>query len=196
MVAASRQALIDGITCSPSSGFHHACYRDCGAFCTLNGLLVAAQTMFAEQLVDKVGIVDCDFHYGNGSQNIIDTLDLHDRVRHWTFGRDYDHRTFRLSEFLDELDSTLRDLKTAGCGLILYQAGADMSIDDPLGGAATDKELRERDRCVFATCKELAMPVAWTLSGGYSRDESGGIGPVIDLHRATIEEGLQVFTKA
>lgn len=29
MLAASRQALIDGITCSPSSGFHHAHYASC-----------------------------------------------------------------------------------------------------------------------------------------------------------------------
>ena len=45
MIAATRQAIIDGIACSPSSGFHHAGFDYNGAFCTFNGLLVAVQAL-------------------------------------------------------------------------------------------------------------------------------------------------------
>lgn len=81
----------------------------------------------------------------------------------------------------------------AGVGLIIYQAGADVHVDDPLGGTMTSEEMRERDRFVFESCRELHMPVAYCHAGGYTRDENGGISGVLALHRATLKEAIAVY---
>ncbi|MCX7396167.1 MAG: hypothetical protein NT138_00640 [Planctomycetales bacterium] len=193
MVAASRQALIDHVACSPSSGFHHAGYESGGAFCTFNGLIVAARKLQNEGLVDRVGIIDCDVHYGDGTDDIIQTLDLSSRIRHWTFGAAFGRRAFDQTAFLDELRSALVEMQTEGVRLILYQAGADPHVDDPLGGVMTTEEMRERDKLMFSWCKQLEMPVAVCLAGGYQRDKNGGISKVLALHRATMEEAITIF---
>ena len=74
----------------------------------------------------------------------------------------------------------------AGCDLVLYQAGADPHIDDPLGGWLTTEQLYRRDRAVFEGLQRLGIPVAWNLAGGYQRDEDGGIRPVLDIHDNTL----------
>jgi acetoin utilization deacetylase AcuC-like enzyme len=193
MVAASRQALIDHVACSPSSGFHHAGYESGGAFCTFNGLIVAARKLQEEGIVERVGIIDCDVHYGDGTDDIIQTLDLSSRIRHWTFGAAIGRRAFDQTAFLDELRSALVEMQTEGVRLILYQAGADPHVDDPLGGVMTTEEMRERDKLMFSWCKQLEMPVAVCLAGGYQRDKNGGISKVLALHRATMEEAITIF---
>lgn len=55
----------------------------------------------------------------------------------------------------------------AACDLMLYQAGADAHIDDPLGGWMTDSQLAVRDDIVFQTAKRFKLPIAWCLAGGY-----------------------------
>jgi acetoin utilization deacetylase AcuC-like enzyme len=193
MVAASRQAILDGVACSPTSGFHHARYDSNGAFCTFNGLIVAAEKLRAEGKVDRVGILDCDAHYGDGTQDIIDRLHLQDDIQHWTFGAHFGHRKFQQNRLLIELRGALRKMKAFGATLVLYQAGADPHVDDPLGGYMTSAQMRKRDRVVLEECKALQLAVAFNLAGGYKRDNQGTIAPVLALHRATIEEAQSVF---
>lgn len=197
MVAAARAAMTEGIACSPSSGFHHAGYADNGAFCTFNGQMVAAQKMIAEGLVSRVGIVDCDAHYGDGTQDIINNLKLDDVIKHWTFGRDVEGRrqNFNQEDFLQQLGETLAGMKEDGVELILYQAGADPHINDPLGGTMTTEEMRERDQFVFWTCRELGLPVAYDHAGGYQVEDDGSIPVVLELHRNTALEAIAVLNK-
>jgi acetoin utilization deacetylase AcuC-like enzyme len=193
MVAASYTALIDGIACSPSSGFHHAGYDHNGAFCTFNGLIVAAQRTLQSAAVEVVGIIDCDAHYGDGTDDIIENLKLHSKVVHWTFGKYFRLGSFQQRDLISSLNATLDAMKRSGVGLILFQAGADPHIDDPLGGFMTSAEMRERDSVVLRKCRDLALPVVINLAGGYQFDSNGTIGPVLALHRATIEEALRLF---
>ena len=72
------------------------------------------------------------------------------------------------------------------CDVILYQAGADPHINDPLGGWLTTEQLAERDQIVFTMAKRLGIPIAWNLAGGYQTDEDGGIRPVLDIHDNTM----------
>jgi len=190
MIAASRAALIDGIACSPSSGFHHACYGDGGGFCTWNSLVISALKLIGEGLVTRVGIIDCDQHFGDGTADIIAFLRLEDAILHWTFGEHYGYGTFIQSDFLQDLQQQIDMMRDAGVGLIIYQAGADVHIDDPLGGTMTSEEMRERDRFVFESCRDLHIPVAYCHAGGYTRDENGGISGVIALHRTTLTEAI------
>jgi acetoin utilization deacetylase AcuC-like enzyme len=135
--------------------------------------------------VGRVGIVDFDVHYGDGTDDIIDRLMLGERVNHISPTKLLKSSRTGV-EFLDLIPAWLNQLR--GVDLVLYQAGADPHIDDPLGGWLTTEELRMRDRLVFRTLAELAIPVAWNLAGGYQRDGQGTIRPVLDIHDNTLRE--------
>ncbi len=107
---------------------------------------------------------------------------------------------FRQSEFLDDLNTALHGMKADGCELILLQAGGDiqaggdMHIDDPLGGAATTEELRERDQFVFETCHDNGMACCWNFAGGYQVEADGSIPVVLEIHRNTAREAIRVLS--
>lgn len=184
MVAAARAAYqAEGITCSPSSGFHHAHYDNNHGFCTFNGLIVAARKAIEEFELDAVGILDCDWHHGDGTQDIIDQLSLSESIKHFPSGA---RRLRTASAYFEWLESAVEELVAMDVGLILYQAGADAHRNDPLGGLLTDRELRERDQFVFEQLSKNRIPVAWNLAGGYQRDERGSIDKVLAIHRQTM----------
>jgi acetoin utilization deacetylase AcuC-like enzyme len=79
---------------------------------------------------------------------------------------------------------------------VLYQAGADPHVKDPLGGWLTTEQLRARDAQVFESLASARIPLVWNLAGGYQRDRSGGIGPVLAIHENTAREHLRVFCAA
>lgn len=172
-----------GAACSPTSGFHHARYDKCGGFCTFNGLMVAAQ--LARPKVERVGILDCDFHYGNGTDDIIAHLRLR-FVEHCTTGRIGGPKD--PEAFLEELPTILRGMNPH---LLIYQAGADAHNDDPLGGWMSAQQMRRRDQIVFQFCRQNNVPVVWNLAGGYQED----FQKVLDLHHATMEECLAAFSQ-
>ena len=90
--------------------------------------------------------------------------------------------------FLRELPAIVRGM--ADCNVVLYQAGADPHVDDPLGGLLTTDELQTRDAIVFETLAERRVPVAWNLAGGYLRDPDGSIPKVLAIHENTLRVAL------
>jgi len=184
MLSAAREALNNGIgAIAPCSGFHHAGYDFAGGYCTFNGLMVTAAVLLAEGKASKVGILDFDQHWGNGTQDIIERLQLKDQVVHYSQGGEF-CRPARAETFLAKLSQLLE--RFADCDLVLYQAGADPHIEDPLGGWLTTEQLYRRDRAVFDGLRGLGIPVAWNLAGGYQRDAAGSIRPVLDIHDNTL----------
>ena len=84
MLAAAREALANGrVAVAPCSGFHHAGYDHGGGFCTFNGLMVTAMTLLSEGLVNRIGILDLDQHWGDGTQDIIKRLGAKETIRHY-----------------------------------------------------------------------------------------------------------------
>ena len=71
--------------------------------------------------------------------------------------------------------------------MLLYQAGADPHINDPLGGCLTTEQMRKRDAIVFEYCANRGIPVVWDLAGGYQTP----LSKVLDLHEATFNEWLK-----
>ena len=55
-------------------------------------------------------------------------------------------------------------------GIILYQAGADNWVGDPLGGNLTMQQLYQRDIITLSIAKELNIPIVVNLAGGYADD--------------------------
>jgi acetoin utilization deacetylase AcuC-like enzyme len=176
------------VACAPYSGFHHAGMDFGGGYCTFNGLMATAATLLNHNQVDSVLILDCDYHWGNGTQDILDRhpSDMVALVRHWSAGEAY-FEPSQANDFFNDLKKTLH--KYRDVDLILYQAGADAHIADPLGGFLTSEQLAQRDRMVFESCANHGIPLVWTLAGGYQDP----IEKVLDIHDTTLEEAFQAY---
>lgn len=196
MLAAAQEALNSKtFTCSLTSGFHHAGYATCRGYCTFNGLVVTAVKLL-QAGVKKVGIVDCDVHYGDGTEELIEHHILYEQVRHYTLGAEDRNQFYwtgnpvwggdaRAEAWLNRFPEILA--KFQDCQIILYQAGADVHVEDPYGGALTTDQMIRRDRWVFQAFKKLGIPLAWNLAGGYQTP----IEKVLQLHDNTLEACLE-----
>lgn len=194
MLTAARLVLSEGgAACAPCSGFHHARWGAGGGFCTFNGLVVAAAALRAEGVARRVAILDCDQHYGDGTDEIVSRLGHPRWIHHFTAGREFDAPS-QVPAFFERLERELDE--AARCDVVLYQAGADPHVADPLGGWMTTDELRARDAFVFEGLRARGVPLVWNLAGGYQRDARGGIEPVLEVHRHTAREHLRVYGPA
>lgn len=179
------------MTFSPTSGAHHAGYGFGGGFCTFNSLMIAALGVHKAGAA-RVGIVDCDMHHGNGTENIIRELGVY-FVQHHSFAHSGAHPQQSDDEFISEFTQALMLFR--GCDLVIYNAGADPHVDDPLGGILTTEQMRMRDFLFFLHMKEFRIPVVTALAGGYQRDSQGSIDPVLKLHNNTILECWRVISE-
>jgi acetoin utilization deacetylase AcuC-like enzyme len=173
------------VAVSPTSGFHHASYDRCEGFCTFNGLMVTVLALRADGFRDKIGILDLDEHYGNGTADIIERVGERN-VEHYTFGGEGIHRGDG-DAWLAKLPEIMKTF--TGCGIVLYQAGADPHAEDPYSrGILSTEQLLERDRIVFRWLRAMRVPVVWNLAGGYQTP----LRKVLDIHdntmRACVEE--------
>jgi acetoin utilization deacetylase AcuC-like enzyme len=184
---AAKSALkTGGVAVSPTSGFHHAGHDHGGGFCTFNGLTIAAKKLHDDGLVKRVAILDCDEHYGNGTDDVIKKLDMK-WIRHFTVGACGYHGEDDGAIFLATLPKILDGFRD--CDVLFYQAGADCHIDDPLGGFMTTEQMQERDRIVFEWARDNKVPVTWNLAGGYQKP----IENVLDLHENTMRVCAEVY---
>lgn len=204
MLAAARHVLADlenwtsrtRIACSPSSGFHHAHHAESSGYCTFNGLMVTALALKAEGLVDRVLILDTDTHFGDGTQDIIEHLGI-DWITHATHNGRLPGSYRDKAGMLGMIEWHVPEFSVDRCrGVVLYQAGADCHVKDPLGGFLTTQDMRERDRLVFTLAAQHRAPLVWNLAGGYQRDAKGGIEPVLKLHRQTMAEAIKAVARA
>jgi acetoin utilization deacetylase AcuC-like enzyme len=189
VIGATQAALESGIASATGGGFHHASYATASMFCTFNGLCIAAIRLLRAKRVSRVLIVDCDFHYGNGTDDIIEHLGLEDEIVNASLGK-YFCAPAQASAYLREVER-LAGLFPA-FDLVIFQAGADLSIHDPLGGVLDTEQMRLRDRIVFDAAKRAGVPCAWTLAGGYQVPLSG----TIELHTITMQECCAAFIDA
>jgi acetoin utilization deacetylase AcuC-like enzyme len=215
VLAAAKQALLDGSSAALASGFHHSCADHGEGFCTFNGLVVALEGLRAQGKIETAAVLDLDLHYGNGTASLAES-------RPWLralsiYGNDYcqnvcfrdvreRHHEDGLNHFsvpliplgssdrgvlMDALNQNLDWLLANGRpDILLYQAGADPLRDDPYSPLdLSHEDLMERDRRVFEYAKVNGLPVAWVLAGGYSKD----IRKVVDVHVNTALVWREVF---
>ena len=199
MLSAARHAIWnDSVAVAPCSGFHHAGYERAEGFCTFNGLMVTALAL-KESGVQRVGILDLDMHYGNGTDEIIHRLGLQNFIRHFTGGAKYDDsrhlpewmKIGQVTDFFYQLPGIVESM--SDCDVVLYQAGADPHVKDPYGGWLSTAELRHRDEVVFDILHASGTPVAWNLAGGYQTEPDGSIPKVLEIHDNTMRECVRVY---
>lgn len=187
MIDAAKEAIRNRNTAvAPVAGFHHAHQHYGRGFCTFNGLIVTAQVLKREGLASRVGILDFDYHFGDGTHDIIRQLNLGDWIAHYSAGAHF-HYPSHAKAFLEKIPEIVWQF--AGCDIILYQAGADPHKDDPLGGFLDTEELYQRDRSVFECAKAIGVPVVWDLAGGYQED----IRNVLDIHDNTLRACWEAY---
>ena len=175
-------ALEHGIALHLSGGYHHAFAEEGAGFCLFNDLAVAAKTAL-HQGVGKVLIFDCDVHQGDGTAllfadepNII-TASLHGEKNFparkqqsdWDIGLPTHCQD---DDYLDAVKTSLDYLLYLHQpDLVLYDAGVDIHQDDDLGLLQVSTAgVYQRDAFVFERCRNLNIPVAAVIGGGYQRD--------------------------
>jgi acetoin utilization deacetylase AcuC-like enzyme len=199
-IEACRAALEDGFAANLAGGTHHA-FRDCGqGFCVFNDSAIAARAMQAEGRVQRVVIIDCDVHQGNGTASIladdptIFTFSIHG-AKNFPFHKERSNLDIELADGTDDLTYLVAleqglqaALELAQADLAIYLAGADPFVGDRLGRLALSKAgLAERDRLVFDYCQAAGLPVAITMAGGYAPQ----IEDIVDIHFQTIGEAAR-----
>ena len=193
MYDAALMAIKEKVPCAALvSGFHHAGWfghKNLGYFCTFNGLMIAAEKLMAENGVEKVAIIDCDMHFGNGTEDIINRIDP-DRKRylHITFGKLFTTPN-DAKDYLNYFKTVRDEILRFKPDVILYQSGADVHVDDPFGGVLDELEMYDRDILMFKIAQENNIPICWNLAGGYQKD----FGYVLELHLNTFIACRQVY---
>ena len=194
-IRAAMSALTDGTSANLAGGTHHA-GRDFGAgFSVFCDAAIAARALQHRGLVEKVMVVDCDVHQGNGTADVcyddptIFTFSLHGE-KNFPFRKINGDLDIGLvdgtgdADYLSTLEMALeRVLSIFDADLAIYQSGADPFVDDKLGKLALSKAgLAERDRLVLSMLRDADIPVAVTMGGGYAQN----VDDVVDIHFETI----------
>ncbi len=201
-IAACRSALQNGVSANLAGGTHHA-YPDHGeGYCVFNDVAVAARLMQMEGRAERLVILDCDVHQGNGTSaifngdNTVFTFDIH-CLKNFPFHKEISSLDIALTdgagdeEYLATLENGMREaLGRAQAHLAIYLAGADPFSGDRLGRLALSKQgLERRDRLVFDLCRRANLPVAVTMAGGYAKE----IQDTVDIHFQTLQIASQIW---
>jgi len=204
-VDAAAAAMTEGVAASLAGGTHHAGSNWGEGFCLFNDTAVAARELQDRGLVERVLILDCDVHQGNGTAEIfaadptVFTMSIHG-------GRNFPLRKFPSSldvpledgtgddEYLRRLAPAVAESFERGRpDLVLYIAGADPYAGDRLGRLGlTQAGLLDRDRLVFQAAAAAGVPLAIVCGGGYCQD----LKTVAAIHAATMLEARQMLWRA
>ncbi len=208
---AAAAALQHGVAINLAGGTHHA-FPDHGeGFCVFNDVAVAIRALQRRGAVARAAINDLDVHQGNGTHAVfagdpsVFTFSMHGG-RNYPFravdggSRKDERHPYGLrvpgnldidlpdgtgdEEYLGALRAALpRVLAAAMPDLVVYLAGADPHEGDRLGRMSLSFDaLIRRDAMVIEACREIGIPVAITIAGGYGRD----LDDTIRVHLNTI----------
>lgn len=194
-IAAARRALVDGVAMNLAGGTHHA-FPDHGeGFCVFNDVAVAIRLLQAEGAIRRAAVVDLDVHQGNGTHAIfagdarVFTFSMHGG-KNYPFHKVAGSLDVELpdrtgdAEYLAQLGRVLpRVLVESAPDLVLYIAGADPHEGDRLGRLSlTFDGLARRDAMVLQSCREVGIPVAIAIGGGYG----ARIDDTVEAHVRTV----------
>ncbi len=200
--AACLSALERGAGVNLAGGTHHA-YADHGeGFCVFNDSAVSAKALLADGRVQRIAVLDCDVHQGNGTaamladESRVFTCSLHG-AGNWPLHKECSDLDIALPDgttdavYLDALQQALHTVFAAGHpDLVIYLSGADPWEGDRLGKLSLSKAgLLARDRMVFDACLQRGVPVAVTMGGGYAPR----VEDTVDIHYETVRAAFAYF---
>jgi acetoin utilization deacetylase AcuC-like enzyme len=194
-IEAAAWAVEHGVAINLAGGTHHAFPAHGEGFCVFNDVAVAIRQLQHTGRIARAAIVDLDVHQGNGTHTM-----FQDDPSVFTFsmhgGRNYPFQ--KVAGNLDiELDDGTGDATYLGHltealpqviaqsrpDLVVYLAGADPHEGDRLGRLKLSYDgLARRDAMVLEACREVGIPVAIVIAGGYGTD----IATTVEVHRRTV----------
>jgi len=170
---------------------HHAGKSYCGGYCYLNNTAIAGNWLSA---MEKVAVLDIDYHAGNGTQDIfyergdVLTISIHadPDFEYPAFSGYADetgagpgsglHRNFPLptgtddDHYLSALDEALDLIQSFAPAYLVLSAGMDLYSGDPLGNF---KVTRAGIHEIGSRIAKLDMPTLIVLEGGYNNASLG-----------------------
>lgn len=198
----ARLAIEHGIALHTSGGYHHAHFDFGSGFCLFNDLVLAAHNALKRPEIDKVLIIDSDVHHGDGSASLcqsrddIVTLSFHCDKNFPARKPDSDFdiplpKGCEDDEFLRAFSSGIElAIRLAQPDLIIYDAGVDIHQDDELGYLNVSLDaIRERDYFVLNLARQLNMPIACVIGGGYRHQTEY----LLPLHESLFDNALALF---
>ena len=199
-IAAAQTAIAEGISINMAGGTHHA-FADRGqGFCVFNDVCVAAKFIQQQFDVNRIMVVDCDVHQGNGTAAIsrddptVFALSIQCETN-FPFQKTAGDLDVNLpagtsdSHYLSAMRQAVeQSIETFQPEFVFYLAGADPFAGDRLGQLELTKlGLCQRDEWIFSTFQQRNIPVAVSMAGGYAND----IEDIVDIHFATIDQALK-----
>jgi len=193
---AATAALEHGVTMNLAGGTHHA-FPDHGeGFCVFNDVAVAIRILQRDGRIRRAAVVDLDVHQGNGTHAIFEgdtsvfTFSMHGG-RNYPFHKVAGRLDVELADgtgddvYLATLAGALPGaLSAAEPDLVIYLAGSDPHEGDRLGRLClTFDGLARRDAMVLDACREVGIPVAITIAGGYGRNISDSVAAHLNTVR-------------
>lgn len=199
-ILAAKLALEYGCACNTAGGTHHAFPSYGSGFCIFNDLAIASRVLQHQGLVEKILIIDCDVHQGDGTAKIFQdddsvfTFSMHCEANFpgkkqqsdldvpLPVGLDDDGYLQILASHLSDLLAQVKP------DLVLFDAGVDTHVTDRLGKLSlTNTGIYRRERMVLSTCEAGGYPVASVIGGGYGKDMQALVYRHSLLHRAAQE---------
>ncbi|MGE0487815.1 MAG: histone deacetylase [Vulcanimicrobiota bacterium] len=194
-IAACRTALDQGLAANLAGGTHHAFADHPEGFCVFNDSVVALRVMQAEGRLERALVIDCDVHQGNGTAALaandpsIFAFSIHGE-KNFPFRKvpgdldvalpDATDDEIYLARLAPALEEAFRRSRPQ---LAIYLSGADPYHGDKLGRLSLTKAgLGRRDQLVLGRCRQLGLPVAVTMGGGYAPDPED----IVDIHAQTV----------
>jgi acetoin utilization deacetylase AcuC-like enzyme len=159
---------------------HHAGPAWFGGYCYLNNAMAAALTLRAAG-VGRIGILDVDFHFGNGSAALAaDLSDVFFGSLHSSTGVSYPYAEMPLhngrqmfvsfarpplaGEYLGQLAKVLDAAANFSCEALVVSLGYDIIAGDPHGTWSLPTSML---RDLGASLTERGLPLCLVQEGGY-----------------------------
>lgn len=180
-INAALMALQDGVAGNLAGGTHHAMPDHGEGFCVFNDVAVAIRVMQQSKWAQKILVIDCDVHQGNGTAEIFSnapdvyTFSLHG-ANNYPFRKppstldiglpDGTGDQIYIRTLGDALDTIFYSVDP---DLVFYLGGIDPLEDDRFGRLALSMNgLIDREHLVIETVLEHDKPLVLLMSGGYA----------------------------
>lgn len=198
-IAACEDAVALGKAVSLAGGTHHAFADRAQGFCVFNDSVVAARVLKGRYGINRVAVVDCDVHQGNGTASLVQqdpdifSFSIHGEKNFPVHKETSDLDIAVPDHAGDEVYLELLEQGIATMGrrfhpqLVIFLAGADPYRGDRWGRTDLSRAgLRQRDEVVISWCERHGIPFAVTMAGGYASD----IDAIVDIHFNTVARCL------
>jgi acetoin utilization deacetylase AcuC-like enzyme len=165
---------------------HHAAYESMGGYCYFNNAVIAVATL-RDMGIKRVGLLDIDYHFGNGSFELLKAkedvifISLHACTQTsypYTKVTEplHQHSLINFSnppaerEYLEALTKAIRKINDFGCEAIVVSLGYDIIKDDPHGGWDLPTTIYKQ---IGKILRETNLPLCFVQEGGYLINELG-----------------------